>query len=48
MIFALYLFTYHTNIFTLTRQEREVAYKMAINLQLESYFRVDSIPDAVE
>ena len=34
-----------SNHFTLTPQEREVAYKMAINLQLESYFRGDSIPD---
>jgi hypothetical protein len=34
-----------SNIFTLTKQEREVAYNMAVNLQLESYFKVDSIPD---
>ena len=31
--------------FTLTPEEREVAYKMAINQQLESYFRIDSIHD---
>jgi hypothetical protein len=34
-----------TNVFTLTRQERETAYNMALNVQLESHFRVDSIPD---
>ena len=35
-----------TNIFTLTRQERETAYNMAVNVQLESCFWVDAIPDA--
>jgi hypothetical protein len=35
-----------SSIFTLTRQEREAAYNMAVNVQLESYFKVDSIPDA--
>jgi len=35
-----------TNIFTLTRQERETACNMAVNVQLESCFRIDSIHDA--
>jgi hypothetical protein len=35
-----------SGIFTLTRQERETAFNMAVNVQLESYFRIDSIPDA--
>lgn len=35
-----------SNIFTLTQQEREAAYNMATNVQLESYFKDDSIPDA--
>ena len=35
------------NLFTLTRQEREVAYKMAVNVQLESYFNEDSISDTL-
>jgi hypothetical protein len=30
--------------FILTRQERDVAYNMAVNKQLESYFYTDSIP----
>jgi hypothetical protein len=34
-----------SNIFTLTRQERETAYNMAVNVQLESFFKIDSIPD---
>jgi hypothetical protein len=34
-----------SNIFSLTKQEREVAYNLAVNLQLESYFKIDSIPD---
>jgi hypothetical protein len=33
------------NVFTLTKQEREVAYKMAVNVQLKSYFNEDSISD---
>ena len=33
------------NVFALTRQEREVAYKMAVNEQLKSYFNEDSISD---
>lgn len=32
-----------SNVFTLTRQERETAFNMAVNVQLESYFKVDSI-----
>ncbi len=35
--------------FTLTPQERETAYKMAVNVQLDTYYKVDSIPgDPVE
>jgi hypothetical protein len=34
-----------SNIFTLTRQERETAYNMAVNVQLESFFKIDSIPE---
>ena len=34
-----------SGIFSLTPQEREAAFKMALNLQLESYFKTDSIPD---
>jgi len=34
-----------SGIFTLTRQERETAYNMTLNVQLESYFRADSISD---
>ena len=33
------------NVFTLTKLEREVAYKMAVNVQLKSYFNEDSISD---
>lgn len=33
------------NVFSLTKQEREVAYKMAVNVQLKSYFNEDSISD---
>lgn len=32
--------------FTLTPQERETAYKMAVNVQLDTYFKVDSIPES--
>jgi len=35
-----------SNIFTLTPQEREAAYNMAVNKQLGSYFKIDSIPDS--
>jgi hypothetical protein len=35
--------------FTLTPQERETAYKMAVNVQLDTYYKMDSIPgDPVE
>ena len=38
-----------TGTFTLTPQERETAYNMAVNVQLDTYFKVDSIPgDPVE
>jgi hypothetical protein len=33
-----------TKNFTLTQQERKIAFSMAVNVQLESYFNVDSIP----
>ena len=33
-----------TGTFTLTPQERETAYNMAVNVQLDTYFKVDSIP----
>lgn len=33
-------------IFTLTQQEREATFKMAVNVQLGSYFKDDSIADA--
>jgi hypothetical protein len=33
-----------TSAFTLTAQERKTAYNMAVNVQLGSYFNVDSIP----
>lgn len=36
-----------SNIFSLTQQEREAAYNMAVNVQLESYFKDDSIPVGV-
>lgn len=36
-----------SNIFSLTQQERETAYNMAVNVQLESYFKDDSIPVGV-
>jgi hypothetical protein len=32
--------------FTLSSQERETAYNMAVNVQLNSYYKVDSIPEA--
>ena len=34
-----------SGIFILTPQERETAFNMALNVQLESHFRIDSIPD---
>ena len=34
-----------SGIFILAPQERETAYKMAVNVQLDTYFKVDSIPD---
>ena len=34
-----------TTVFTLTMDERSTAYDMAVNLQLEKYFRNDSISD---
>ena len=36
-----------SKIFTLTQQEREASLNMAVNVQLESYFRDDSVPEAV-
>ena len=44
--FCTILFPIPSNIFILTQQEREAAYNMAVNVQLDSYFYVDSIPDA--
>jgi hypothetical protein len=34
-----------SNIFTLIQKEREEAYNMAVNFQLESFFKIDSIPN---
>jgi hypothetical protein len=36
-----------TNNFTLTQKERETALNMAINVQLESYFKTEKISDSV-
>jgi hypothetical protein len=36
-----------TNNFTLTEKERETALKMAVNVQLESYFKTKQVPDMV-
>jgi hypothetical protein len=35
-----------TGPFSLTPQERETAYNMAVNVQLDTYFKVDSIPES--
>lgn len=33
-----------SNIFSLTQQERKAAYSMVLNVQLDSYFKYDSVP----